>query len=137
MTPFGERLRKLRASRNIQLKQMAFDLHVSAAYLSGLEHGKRGRPGPGFVMQIANYFELIWDEVDQLKELLIFFTGLSCSPDNIRIEFSSYNSFFKGHLCSNGLDIPLTSGYKSSPIEQYDTKEKLKTALLNSLAFKQ
>ncbi len=69
MTPFGERLRKLRASRNIQLKQMAFDLHVSAAYLSALEHGKRGRPGPGFVMQIANYFELIWDEVDQLKEL--------------------------------------------------------------------
>ena len=26
-------------------------------------------PGPGFVMQIANYFELIWDEVDELKEL--------------------------------------------------------------------
>ena len=69
MTPFGERLRKLRAVRNIQLKKMALDLQVSAAYLSALEHGKRGRPGPGFVMQIANYFELIWDEVDQLKEL--------------------------------------------------------------------
>ena len=69
MTPFGERVRELRATRNIQLKKMALDLHVSAAYLSALEHGKRGRPGPGFVMQIANYFELIWDDVDQLKEL--------------------------------------------------------------------
>jgi transcriptional regulator with XRE-family HTH domain len=48
---------------------MALDLHISAAYLSALEHGNRGRPGPGLVMQIANYFELIWDDVDQLKEL--------------------------------------------------------------------
>ena len=69
MTPFGKRVRELRAARRIQLKKMALDLHVSAAYLSALEHGNRGRPGPGFVMQIANYFDLIWDEVDQLKEL--------------------------------------------------------------------
>ena len=69
MTPFGKRVRELRAAKNIQLKQMAEDLHVSSAYLSALEHGNRGRPGPGFVMQIAMYFELIWDEVDELKEL--------------------------------------------------------------------
>ena len=69
MTPFGKRVRELRAAKNLQLNQMADDLHVSSAYLSALEHGKRGRPGPGFVMQIANYFELIWDEVDELKEL--------------------------------------------------------------------
>ena len=31
--------------------------------------GPRGRPGPGLVMQIAAYFELIWDEVDELKRL--------------------------------------------------------------------
>ena len=29
----------------------------------------------------------------------------------------------------------VTSGYESSPIEQYDTKEKLKAALLDSLAY--
>ena len=69
MTPFGKRVRELRAAKNIRLKQMAEDLHVSSAYLSALEHGNRGRPGPGFVMQIAMYFELIWDEVDELKEL--------------------------------------------------------------------
>ena len=69
MTPFGAKIRELRAAKSIQLKQMAEDLHVSSAYLSALEHGNRGRPGPGFVMQIANYFELIWDEVDELKRL--------------------------------------------------------------------
>ena len=69
MTPFGNHIRKLRRERKITLKKMALDLQVSPPYLSALEHGKRGRPGPGFVMQIANYFELIWDEVDQLKEL--------------------------------------------------------------------
>ena len=69
MTPFGARVRELRAVKGIQLKDMAQDLQVSSAYLSALEHGKRGRPGPGFVMQIANYFGLIWDEVDDLKRL--------------------------------------------------------------------
>ena len=66
MTPFGARVRELRAVKGIQLKDMAQDLQVSSAYLSALEHGRRGRPGPGFVMQIANYFGLIWDEVDDL-----------------------------------------------------------------------
>ena len=45
MTPFGERMRKMRAERGVTLKQMAADLGVSSAYLSALEHGKRGRPG--------------------------------------------------------------------------------------------
>ncbi len=61
MTPFGAKLRQLRAGRGLRLKQMAEDLQVSAAYLSALEHGHRGRPAPGLVMQIAGYFELIWD----------------------------------------------------------------------------
>ena len=69
MTPFGARVRALREKNNIQLQQMAKDLRVSSAYLSALEHGNRGRPGPGLVMQIASYFELIWDEVDELKRL--------------------------------------------------------------------
>lgn len=69
MTPFGKRVRDLRAGKGIKLKKMAVDLHVSEAYLSALEHGNRGRPAPGFVMQVANYFDLIWDEVDELKEL--------------------------------------------------------------------
>jgi transcriptional regulator with XRE-family HTH domain len=69
MTPFGAKVRELRRKKCIQLKQMAADLKVSSAYLSALEHGKRGRPGPGLVMQIADYFGLIWESVDELKEL--------------------------------------------------------------------
>jgi transcriptional regulator with XRE-family HTH domain len=69
MTPFGARVRQLREARGIQLKRMAADLNVSAAYLSALEHGNRGRPAPGLVMQIAGYLGCIWDEVEELKRL--------------------------------------------------------------------
>lgn len=69
MTPFGARVRALRARRGITLKQMARDLGVSSAYLSALEHGHRGRPAPGMIMQICGYFDLIWDESEELKRL--------------------------------------------------------------------
>ena len=44
MTPFGSRLRELRADRAITMREMAHALEISPAYLSALEHGKRGRP---------------------------------------------------------------------------------------------
>jgi transcriptional regulator with XRE-family HTH domain len=69
MTPFGAKLRELRAAKGIQLTQMAADLNVSAAYLSALEHGKRGKPAPGLVMQICGYLGCIWDEAEELKTL--------------------------------------------------------------------
>ena len=69
MTPFGAKIRELRDRRGLSLKHMAHDLGVSSAYLSALEHGHRGRPGPGLVLQICGYFDLIWDEAEQLKHL--------------------------------------------------------------------
>ena len=69
MTPFGAKLRRLRAERSLQLKEMAAGLGVSAAYLSALEHGHRGRPSSGLVQQISAYFNLAWDDVDELKRL--------------------------------------------------------------------
>ena len=69
MTPFGEKLRTLRALHKRQLKDMAKALKVSSAYLSALEHGHRAKPKPGFVQQVAAYFNLAWDEVDELKAL--------------------------------------------------------------------
>lgn len=69
MTPFGERMRQLRDARGLTLKQMAAGLHVSPAYLSALEHGQRGRPSPGLVMQICGLFGIIWDEAEELKRL--------------------------------------------------------------------
>jgi len=67
MTPFGEKVREYRATRSISLKQMSEDMGVTPAYFSALEHGHRGKPGPGLVQQICGYFDLIWDEAEDLK----------------------------------------------------------------------
>jgi len=69
MTPFGERLRQLREERGIAAKSMAEALGVSPAYLSALEHGKRGRPTHAMVVAICAYLNIIWDEADELARL--------------------------------------------------------------------
>ena len=69
MTPFGHRLRQLREARGLQLKAMAEALGVSPAYLSALEHGKRGRPTHAMVVAICAYLNIIWDEADELTRL--------------------------------------------------------------------
>ncbi|MFL2770738.1 MAG: helix-turn-helix domain-containing protein [Rhodospirillaceae bacterium] len=69
MTPFGARLRALRAERGINQKALAKRLNVSPAYLSALEHGRRGQPGPGLVLEICGHLDLIWDEAEELKRL--------------------------------------------------------------------
>jgi len=69
MTPFGVRLRQLRAERGIALKDMAEALGVSAAYLSALEHGRRGRPTHAMVVAICALLNIIWDEADELHRL--------------------------------------------------------------------
>lgn len=69
MTPFGDRMRKLRAERGITLKDMADALGVSSAYLSALEHGKRGRPGWHLIQRILTYFNIIWDDAEEVVRL--------------------------------------------------------------------
>lgn len=69
MTPFGKRLRALRAERGLTLKAMASDLGVSPAYLSALEHGHRGRPNRRFVHRVCQTLGIIWDEAEELQRL--------------------------------------------------------------------
>lgn len=69
MTPFGARMRALRKARGLTLKQMAADLGVSAAYLSALEHGHRGRPSWLFIQRVCGYFNIIWDDAEDLADL--------------------------------------------------------------------
>jgi transcriptional regulator with XRE-family HTH domain len=69
MTPFGARLRELRAARGMTLTALAARLAVSPAYLSALEHGKRGTPSRGLVHQICEVFDLIWDDAEALARL--------------------------------------------------------------------
>jgi transcriptional regulator with XRE-family HTH domain len=69
MTPFGERLRNLRNERDITLKQMSQAVGVSAAYLSALEHGRKGRPSWYLVQRIIAFFNIIWDDAEELVKL--------------------------------------------------------------------
>jgi transcriptional regulator with XRE-family HTH domain len=69
VTPFGARLRALRGERGVTLKRLAQELQVSAAYLSALEHGRRGAPSAGLVHQVNEFFGLIWDDADDLAQL--------------------------------------------------------------------
>jgi len=69
VTPFGARLRQLRAERGVSQKEMAAGLGLSAAYLSALEHGRRGRPSWALVQKIIGYFNVIWDEAEELQAL--------------------------------------------------------------------
>jgi transcriptional regulator with XRE-family HTH domain len=69
MTPFGEKLRQLRQERGITLKDMATAIGVSPAYLSALEHGKRGRPSWHLVQAVITYFNVIWDDAEDLVKL--------------------------------------------------------------------
>ena len=69
MTPFGRRVRELRSVKGVSQKEMAAALGVSAAWLSALENGRRGRPTWDFIQRIIAYFNVIWDEADELLDL--------------------------------------------------------------------
>ena len=69
MTPFGERMRELRQTKGVTLKDMAEAIGISSAYLSALEHGKRGRPGWPLIQRIIAYFNIIWDDAEAVVRL--------------------------------------------------------------------
>jgi transcriptional regulator with XRE-family HTH domain len=69
VTPFGEKLRQLRRERGVSQKDMAAALGVSAGYLSALEHGRRGVPSWAMVQNIIGYFNVIWDDAEELERL--------------------------------------------------------------------
>jgi transcriptional regulator with XRE-family HTH domain len=69
MTPFGAKMRELRRQKGVNQKEMAAALGVSAAYLSALEHGQRGTPSWPLLQKIIGYFNVIWDEAEELSRL--------------------------------------------------------------------
>ncbi|MDB5613853.1 MAG: helix-turn-helix transcriptional regulator [Devosia sp.] len=69
MTPLGAKIRELREARGISLKDMAAALNVSSAYLSALEHGKRGKPTGFLLHRMITFFNVIWDEAEELQRL--------------------------------------------------------------------
>ena len=69
MTPFGEAVRILRERKGVTQKEMAAAIGVSPAYLSALEHGRRGKPSFELLQRMAGYFNIIWDEAEALFAL--------------------------------------------------------------------
>lgn len=69
MTPFGAKLRALRAERGMTQRDMAATLGISNAYLSALEHGRRGVPTFDLLQRIISCLGVIWDEADELARL--------------------------------------------------------------------
>lgn len=59
----------MRDERGLSLKTMAEGLQVSSSYLSALEHGRRGSPSWFMVQRIIAYFNVIWDEAEELQRL--------------------------------------------------------------------
>lgn len=69
MTPFGVKIRELRRQRGVSMKDMARAIGVTSAYLSALEHGHRGLPSWYLVQRIIAYFNVIWDEAEDIARL--------------------------------------------------------------------
>ena len=69
MTPFGAKLRKLRHERSLTQAEMAKAINVSPAYLSALEHGKRGRPSWHLIQSVIAHLNIIWDDAEELIKL--------------------------------------------------------------------
>tara|TARA_B100000676_G_scaffold306415_1_gene362605 strand:- start:5626 stop:5982 length:357 start_codon:yes stop_codon:yes gene_type:complete len=69
MTPLGVKLRELRREKGVTLSEMAVAIEVTPAYLSALEHGKRGQLTTLRLHQICAYFGIIWDEAENLHRL--------------------------------------------------------------------
>jgi transcriptional regulator with XRE-family HTH domain len=66
---FGEKLRLLRTSKGITLKELAHSLGLTAhGYISEIEAGKK-KPTADFVLKVARYFTVTTDELlkDELE----------------------------------------------------------------------
>jgi transcriptional regulator with XRE-family HTH domain len=69
VTPFGAKVREFRKQRKVSMKDMADAIGVTPAYLSALEHGHRGLPSWYLVQRIIAYFNVIWDEAEEITRL--------------------------------------------------------------------
>jgi transcriptional regulator with XRE-family HTH domain len=101
MTPFGEKLHSLRKSKSISQKSMAAALNVSAAYLSALEHGRRGKPQWSIVQRVITYFNIIWDDAEELQYL----ASISDPKANINTAELSADATKLANLLANNIAV--------------------------------
>lgn len=70
MTKFGIFIRKFRLDRGILLREMAKDLRISPAYLSGMETGHKDIP-QSLADQIINVYNLSIEQTKELKHSIM------------------------------------------------------------------
>ena len=100
MTPFGTKIRDWRQRKGRTLYQQAESLGVSAAYLSALETGTRGRPSAVLVDQICVWLGLIWDDAEELKRL----AALSHPKPTINARGHSAEAVYMANLLAQNID---------------------------------
>ncbi len=113
MTPFGEKVRALRRERGVSLKEMAAAIGVSAAYLSALEHGRKGQPTWYLVQKIIGFFNVIWDEAEELEKLVqlshprivVDTTGLSAPATELANLLAGHISRLEEQAITELLDV--------------------------------
>ncbi|MEM9278491.1 MAG: helix-turn-helix domain-containing protein [Pseudomonadota bacterium] len=99
MTPFGLKMRSLRRQKGVNQKQMAKDIGVSAAYLSALEHGHRGVPSWQLLQRIIGYFNIIWDEEEELRRLAeMSHTRVVVDTENLSAAATSLANFLANEI---------------------------------------
>jgi len=94
MTPFGLFMRKLRLESGLLLKDMAESMGVSSAYLSALEHGKKGAPNADFVSLLEAKLKLNAAQRDELRRAVRdSATNLAIPPKATPLGFQAAHAF--------------------------------------------
>lgn len=68
LTGFGKAVRKYRIDKSISLKEMATGLHVTPAFLSGIETGRKAI-SPNLLNKISAVLQLTHEESEELNVL--------------------------------------------------------------------
>ena len=100
MTPFGEKMQQIRASRGLTQQQQADALGVSKAYISALENGARGRPSAPLVDQICVWLGLIWDDAEELKRV----ASLSHPKPSIDVRSQTAEAVYLANLLAQNIN---------------------------------
>jgi transcriptional regulator with XRE-family HTH domain len=78
----------------MMLKESAEALGVTSAYLSALEHGKKGRPGPQLLEQIVKTMSLSQaQQAELMKSVADSDTRFEISSRSTPIAFETANAF--------------------------------------------
>ncbi|MDF1633058.1 helix-turn-helix domain-containing protein [Mycoplana sp. MJR14] len=100
-TPFGMAVRHLRSRKGVSQKEMAAALGVSPAYLSALEHGRRGTPSFDFLQRVAGYFNIIWDEAEELFRIArISDPRITVDTAGLPPEYTAFANRLSAEICN-------------------------------------